>query len=617
MRTHKILILFAASFLSLLCACTTDNPFGDWQQGGGPGFGPGGQGGLGGNGGMSGNLIDLGTLSSFDVTMDSSPLTETEVIPTDESDPYYNEYIENNFEPKNTTTITFADGGVVTDNVVKGDTITADGARVTVKAHSKGLTLKVIGTTTNGSLRIYSEKKFSLLLSDVTITNPEGAAINIQNGNCFVQLEGKSTLADGASATYAKTNEEDEKAVFFSEDDLRFSGKGSLEITCNNLAGKSGIASDDALFFRPGIDIQVKSSASAGHGIKANDAIVVKGGMFNIQTEGAGKKAFTSDGAGNFDGGRIVAITKGGVDASDSSDLSGAACIKTDSTLVVTGGELRLKSTGQGGKGISCDQNLHIKGGDIYIITTGNMYGTSSSGNMRPGGWGGNASSNADTSVSPKGIKGDMDVVISGGNVFVRTSGTNGEGIESKATLSVNGGNVAISAYDDGMNAAKAIEVSGGRVFSVSNGVGDGIDSNGSISATGGVMIGIASTMGSEEGIDLENSTFTISNATVISIGGGMGGGMGARYSGHYVSTTLTGNAGTYIALTEGSTPLMVFQLPRTCNGTSLLLSSPKLTSGTYTLASGIEPKGGQLWMNLYENATSVSGGTSASVKAN
>lgn len=245
------------------------------------------------------------------------------------------------------------------------------------------------------------------------------------------------------------------------------------------------------------------------------------------------------------------------------------------------------------------------------------MYGTSSSNNMRPGGWGGNTSSNADTSVSPKGIKGDMDVVISGGNIFVRTSGTNGEGIESKATLSVKGGNVAISAYDDGMNAAKAIEVSGGRVFSVSNGVGDGIDSNGSISATGGVMIGIASTMGSEEGIDLENSTFTISNATVISIGGGMGGGMGARYSGHYVSTTLTGNAGTYVALTEGSTPLAVFQLPRTCNGVSLLLSSPKLNSGTYTITSGAEPKGGQLWMNLYENATSVSGGTSASVKAN
>ncbi len=613
----KLRILFAVSLLFSVCACTT-NPFDDWQHGDGPGFGPGGpQGGFGGNGSMSGNLIDLGTLSNFDVAMDSGSLSETEVIPTDEDDPYYNEYIENNFEAKNTTTITFAADGVMTDNVVKGDTISIDGAHVTVNAHSKGLIIKVVGTATNGSLRIYSEKKFSLLLSDVSITNPEGAAINIQNGNCFVQLEGKSLLADGESAIYAKVNEEDEKAVFFSEDDLRFSGNGSLEIACNNSVGKSGIASDDALFFRPGIAVQVKSSASAGHGIKANDAIVVKGGVFNIQVEGAGKKAFTSDGAGNFDGGRIVAITKGGVDASDPSDLSGAACIKTDSTLVITAGELRLKSVGQGGKGISCDENIHIQGGDVYIITTGNIYGTSSSNNMPPGGWGGNNSSNADTSVSPKGIKGDKDVLISGGNIFVRTSGTNAEGIESKATLSVTGGNVAVSAYDDGLNAAKLINVSGGRVFSVSNGVGDGIDSNGSISVTGGVMIGIASTMGSEEGIDLENSTFTISNATVISIGGGRGGGMGASYSGHYISSALTGNAGTYVALTEGSTPLVVFQLPRACSGTSLLLSTPTLSSGTYTLSSGVQPNGGQLWMNLYENATSVSGGTSVSVKAN
>ena len=596
----------------MLCACTPGNQFEIWQPGLGPGgFGPGG---FGGNGSMSGNLIDLGVLSSFDVAIDNSPLSETEVVPNDENDPYYNEYLENNFEPKNTTTITFASDKVVTENIVKGDTVTFDGAHVTVKAHSKGLTLKVNGTTENGSLRIYSEKKFSLLLSDAAITNPDGAAVNIQSGNCFVQLEGNSSLADGASAAYVKINDEDEKAVFFSEDDLRFSGNGSLDIVCNNAVGKSGISSDDALFFRPGIAVQIKASASAGHGIKANDAIVIKGGVFNIQTEGAGKKAFTSDGLGNFDGGRIVAITTGGIDASDPSDLSGAACIKTDSTLVITGGELRLKSTGQGGKGISCDENIHIEGGDVYIITSGNMYGTSSSNNKRPGG---NTSSNSDTSVSPKGIKGDGHVLISGGNIFVRTSGTNAEGIESKTKLSVTGGNVAVSAYDDGVNAANEINVSGGRLFSLSNGVGDGIDSNGSISATGGVMIGIASTLGSEEGIDLENSTFTMSNATVISIGGGMRGGMGARYSGHYVSATLSGNAGSYIALSDGNTPLAVFQLPRTCNGISLLLSSPKLNSGTYTLTSGAEPKGGRLWLNLYENATSISGGTSASVTAN
>ena len=273
---------------------------------------------------------------------------------------------------------------------------------------------------------------------------------------------------------------------------------------------------------------------------------------------------------------------------------------------------MRLKNTGQGGKGISCDQNIQIEGGNLYIITTGAMYGTSN--DNRPG-WGGNNSS-SDNSVSPKGIKGDQNVTISGGNIYIRTSGTNAEGIESKATLSFTGGSTAVSAYDDGLNASKAINVSGGRVFSASNGAGDGIDSNGSISATGGVMIGIASTMSSEEGIDLENSTFTISNATVISLGGGMRGGMGSRYNGHYVSTSVSGEAGSCIALTNGTTPLLVFRLPRICNGANLLMSSPSLSTGSYQLFNNATTQGGTYWMNLLEGATSVSEGSAVTVQA-
>lgn len=610
----KILInlIFVFSVI-LMGSCTSDLPWNDFLPNGG--FGPGGEMSGGQGGSMSGTLIDLNELNSFTIDFNHTPLTENEEIPAESSDPYFNEYIENNFSAKETTSIRFTDYGAVIEGIVKGDTITTEGDHILVKAHNEGLVLKVSGKSENGSLRIYSDKKFELLLSDTQICNPEGAAINIQSGNCFVVLDGENTLSDGTSAKYVKTNDEDEKAVFFSEDDLRFSGKGSLNITAVNSIGKSCLASDDALFFRPGIELQLQAGASAGHGIKANDAIVVRGGVFNIQTEANGKKAITCDGLGHFAGGRITAITTGGVDNTVATDLSGSACIKTDSTLLITGGELRLKSTGQGGKGISCDQNIQIEGGDIYIITTGAMYGTST--NNRPGGgmWGGNNSSSSN-SVSPKGIKGDQDIIISSGNIFIRTSGTNAEGIESKTTLSFTGGNTAVSAYDDGLNASKAINVSGGRVFSASNGAGDGIDSNGSISATGGVMIGIASTMSSEEGIDLENSTFTISNATVISLGGGMRGGMGSRYNGHYVSTSVSGEAGSCIALTNGTTPLLVFRLPRICNGANLLMSSPSLSTGSYQLINNATAQGGTYWMNLLEGATSVSEGSAVTVQA-
>ncbi len=528
------------------------------------------------------------------------------MIPTDENDEYYNEYIENNFSGKNVTTITF-DGtnDATVTGLVKGDTINVSGSTVEVHAYSKGLTLCICGSTADGSLKIYSDKKFSLELQNASITNPDGAAINIQNGNCFVVLTGNNTLSDGSSATYTKPDGEDMKAVFFSEDDLRFSGSGSLSVTAKNSVGKAGISCDDAIFIRPNTNIQIQATASAGNGIKANDAIVIKGGVLNIEVAGAGKKGLSSDGYLQIDGGRTTAITTGGVDASDASDPSGCAGIKCDSVLNVNGGELRLKSTGQGGKGISSDQGIYINGGDIYIITEGSMYGTS---NSNTGPWGSNSST--DNSVSPKGIRCDKEITISGGNTYIRTYGKNGEGIESKTTLTFTGGNTATLAYDDGFN-AKDIKMSGGKALAVSTGDCDGIDSNGTISITGGVFIGVASTLGSEDGIDTESS-LSDSNATVIGLcTGGFG---NQRTSGHYISTSVTGNAGDYVALCSGTTPLVTFKLPRTYKNGELFLSAPSLASGSYSLITGVTPTGGTLWMNLLEDCTSVSGGSSTSV---
>lgn len=623
--TKKVLsswrcLLGQLSLLLCLGTMTTScSDFGDNSMSNNP-FTPGGGNTPGGS--SSSGLMDLGELSSFTVELNRTTLSESETIPVSDTDEYYNSYIENNFEAKKTTTITFNGSADATiDGLISGDTIDVKGGNVEVHAHSKGFVLSIKGATENGSLKVYSDKKFSLLMNGVSITNPEGSAINIQNGNCFVVLQSDNSLTDGTSATYisqavtpdyaALVANEDNKAVFFSEDDLRFSGSGSLTINAQNSKGKAALSSDDAIFIRPNTNISISCGSGAGNGIKANDDICIKGGVLNIQVAAAGKKGLSSDALLNIFGGRTTAITTGGVDATDASDPTGCAGIKADSILTIAGGELYLKSTGQGGKGISCDDVINITGGKIRIITEGSKYGTSSNNGWgRPGG-----QSSSDNTVSPKGIRGDKDVNISGGDIMVRTSGSNAEGIESKASLKFSGGKTAVSAYDDGLNAATSISISDGYVFSISTGEGDGIDSNGSISATGGTLIGIASTMGSEEGIDLENSTFTISNANVISIGGNMMG-MGARYSGHYISTNVSGNQGEYVALCNGDKPLLVFALPRTYSNGHLLASTSSLSSGTYTLKANVAPTGGTTWMNFYEGATSVSGGSSTNVTA-
>jgi len=621
MKRTAIRNMLTASMVMLL-ACCIEDPNSNWTYGNQPG------GNGSGSQSSSSGLIDLAELGSFTIEPDTSALNETESVPTDKSLPYYNSYIENNFESKFTTTVTFSANGAKVAGLANGDTITVNGSSVQVHAHNKGMVLKLQGECSNGSITIESEKKFQLLMSGLKLQSGSGPAVSIQNGNCFLVLENSNALSDDAAASYSDSLG---NAVLYSRDDIRISGNGSLSVKAQNKLGKNALTTKDNLFIRPGINLNIECAGTAGHGIKAGDNITVMGGVINVQTGAAGCKAITTDANLAVAGGRITAITTGGVDNSDSSDPTGCSAIKADSTVQISGGMVYLKSTGQGGKGMSCDQEINISGGDIRIITSGSQYG-SSSGGFGGGGFGGGGfgggfgggGSNGNTStqgkVLPKGMKADGDILISGGSVMVRTSGTNAEGIESKSSYRQSGGYTAISAYDDGLNASATVSVSGGYLFSLSNGQGDGIDSNGSIQATGGVMIGIASTLGSEEGIDLENSTFTMSNATVISLGGGMGGmggGMGSTYSGHYISTTISGKADTYMALMNGNAPMVVFKLPRTYSSANLKLSHPELRSGSYQLMSSCTPQGGSTWMILHEGATGIEGGSSTTVTSN
>ena len=48
--------------------------------------------------------------------------------------------------------------------------------------------------------------------------------------------------------------------------------------------------------------------------------------------------------------------------------------IKADSTFAINGGELRLKSTGSGGKGINVDMEAFFNGGSVYVVTSGGQY---------------------------------------------------------------------------------------------------------------------------------------------------------------------------------------------------------------------------------------------------
>ena len=214
-------------------------------------------------------------------------------------------------------------------------------------------------------------------------------------------------LTDGTA--YNTPAWEDEKGALFSEGQIVFSGAGTLNVEGNC---RHGIASDDYIVFRPGSKFHVTSSA--GHAIKANDGIAIRGSVLNVEATRNAGKGINSEGFVEVTGGRTTIITTGdGI--VEGNDTSSCAAVKCDSTFTMTAGQLYMKSTGMGGKGINATQSIRISGGTVKAVTLG-----------------------AKDIGSPKAIKSDEDIVISGGNIYSYSASA--KPLDAAGTLTVSPG---------------------------------------------------------------------------------------------------------------------------------------------------------------------------------
>ena len=140
------------------------------------------------------------TLTPKEITLDDSELVEpTEYITQDEDAPDYGDFVENTIWAT-TVNITFdGETATVTGNP-SGVIASVNGAHVTITSAAKRVKYVVTGSTSNGSLKFYSERKFQLQLNGVDITNPNGAAVNNQCGKSLylvVNAGTVNTLRDG------------------------------------------------------------------------------------------------------------------------------------------------------------------------------------------------------------------------------------------------------------------------------------------------------------------------------------------------------------------------------------------------------------------------------------
>ena len=155
------------------------------------------------------------------------------------------------------------------------------------------------------------------------------------------------------------------------------------------------------------------------------------------------------------------------------------------------------------------------------------------------------------------------------------------------------------------------IQINGG--YTVLDSAGDGIDSNGSVEVTGGVLLVNGPTSGGDGAFDYD-LTATVTGGTVLMVGST---GMAQNFtSGEqpFAFITASGNAGDSVAVANADGTVVASLMAAKQFG-MVLVSSPAFEEGgSYSLVIGGQVSGANA--DGYADAGTVSGGTTAEITA-
>ena len=578
-----------------------------------------------------------------------------------------------------------------------GIAITAAAGHVTVKSTTTGLSNVVYnlrGTSSDGWLLFNKlSTPVILRLDGVRLTSSGNAAINIdKNQNALIHL------VKGTSNSFEDADSNVDKAVVYGKGSLTLQGSGTLSIIsdyANGLQGKRGVIVNggntsvtvtadtkkgikaDMDFLMNGgtlsitaagsIAVSTDTTSATGYdfsyctGIKTGDSdqgvegnIIVSGGSLavNCPATNAGGRCLSSDYDVVFNGGHTVLVTHGpgaalGGTGTNALDGYAATCVSSDRHIIIHGGHIDARSTGLGGRGLKADSNLYVGtvGADddliyLYVQTSGSPVNAVGGGHGGPGG-----GSDVDYFKGlPKGIKVEGNIHFNSGHTGVycsQTSGDpNGEAIESKDSIFIRGGVIEANSYDDALNAANYLEISGGKLWCYARG-NDAVDCNGNTYIHGGLII----VKGSEVGLDAATDAggrFTFTGGTLICQGGNMGAWDAPNVSGYqkYLQIGNVGTSGLTVKNSSGDVVLMYLNTAPSGNGfienytdpgakpppgggggpgggsNTIVFSSPDITTGTYQYWGTSSFSGGTSWHGFYIGATPTTSGNAQSTTA-
>ena len=500
----------------------------------------------------------------------------------------------------------------VSGNVAQYVTVSVSGAHVSIVQSADvsdetcgEITYNLSGTSTDGEFYLEGSYKASIALAGLTLTNPSGAAINVQNGKGTLNVYGYTAhgIKVGEYMTVKNCTinvlSAAKDGIHCAEYYLQESGEVSV-----NVAGDDGLQVE--------IDGEASTGETTDHEDEDSGSFYFLGGALTATTSATAAKAIKAAGNITVSGGTISATTTGnGTWDSDDKETKACAAMSADGNLTITDGTVTLTSLGSGGKGAKAGGVMNIAGGSVTATTSGGLF--YSNGTTTDTNYTGSASKSYRS--SPKGLKATGNVNITGGSISVSTEGNNGEGIESKSVMTIEDGTITVNSKDDGLNSASTMYLKGGTITVVATG-NDAIDSNGHMYVSGGTIVACGAG-GAECGIDAnEEDGYSVhfTGGTLLAIGANNSTPSESSSTQAYVSGSLSVSGGSTVTLASGSTTLCSFTVPSNYSGSQsggfrlparepghggggwggngqnggVLVTCPGLTSGnSYTLTCG------------------------------
>ena len=345
-----------------------------------------------------------------------------------------------------------------------------------------------------------------LVLDNANITNSSGAALNVVNADEVILYSASgttNTISDGAD--YTATGEDDPDAVVYSKADLTIAGEGTLKVNGNH---EDGIHTSDGLVIASGT-LEVNA---ANTGIKGKDYVDILGGTINVTAQQDGIKS-TND---TDEGQGWTRLSNGTVTVNAGDDG-----FKASRVVEISGGSLTVE---QSDEGIEA-QYINVSGGDVNVTSaddgmnaslktsnsesTDSSENTSDTANQQQGSLpGGQQNGTSNQQQQGMGQPPAMSGTSQDGTSQNGTTGIGQQGMGQPPQGGMPGGGGTFEVID------AAINVSGGHV--TVNAEGDGIDSNGVTTLSGGTLIVNGPSQGGNAALDT-NGDLLLNGATVLS----------------------------------------------------------------------------------------------------